>query len=85
MSVLSFGVLATLLVLSFLSLDKSAQGADLVVLVFLEVKRVLLSKSQLQKVVIEGLFGYVHFGRCVFQRVPHKISVSQDSIIKSAP
>ena len=66
MSVLSFGVLATLLVLSFLSLDKSAQGADLVVLVLLEVKRVLLSESQLQKVVIEGLFGYVHFGRCVF-------------------
>ena len=51
----------------------------------LEVKSVLLAESQLQEVVIKGLFGYVNFGCSILQGVPHKIAVSQDSIIKSAP
>ena len=57
------GALATLrsrfdLLLGFLVLNECAKDADLVILVGLEVEAELLTETQLEEVVVKGLFGY---------------------------
>ena len=82
---LFFVALSILLILSFHFLNEGAQSSNLIIFVLLKVEVVLLAKPQLQKVVIEGLLGNVHFGGGIFKRIAHKVAVTKDSIIEPTP
>ena len=51
----------------------------------LEVKVVLLAKSELEKVVIERLLGDLDFQGCVFERVSDNLPVARYTVVESTP
>lgn len=82
----SLGLFSPLLfVVDLHAFDEGAQRSHLVVLVLLKVEVVLFAEAQLQQVVVKRLLGHVHFRRSVFERIPHKIAISENSVVQTAP
>jgi len=68
-----------------LRLDEAAEDANLLIFVLLEVKPVLLAKSELEQVIIKRLFGNVNFLCGIFQRVSNEVPITQNPIVQLAP
>lgn len=81
LALVAFGVLFGLLLI----LDERSKHTNLVVLMFLEVKAVLLAKAHLEQIVIKTLLGDANFACCVFQRVAHEVSVTNNTVVELAP
>lgn len=65
---------------------KLPQHANIVALMFQEVKTVHAPKSELQEVVIEGLFGDTDQSCGVFKRVANCLSIAKlNTIVELAP
>jgi len=62
-----------ILILLFYCLDKISKNSDLLIFVQCKVKAVLLSKSNLQHIVIEALLRHAYHWSSIFKRVSHEL------------